>query len=211
MDPDLERAQQWWSTNSQDESLQLGNSEIRRVTAALDLPKCTREEASRLFYVATVEENHLHGRSIELVVAGSVYTAAYLNSIPQTPREVANEVGCNTNDVHKGHRLVVGQTYVTKFRPDAVDYLPRFAQALHAETGLDYQHTANLQSMAHHLIDKTFSQKPNTSARVLAASALYAASHVEEVSITQSDVATATDVDEATISRHYKTFLNRGS
>lgn len=205
---DLVRTQPWWENNHQ--SLQIGNNQIKRMTADLNLPNRVSEEASRLFRAtARAEEKPLEGRSIELATTGSVYAAAYLHGVPRTHSEVADQTCCDDDDVRKGHKLVLGRTTVTQFLPNAVDYLPRFARALHDTTGLNRQQTNDLRSTAHHLISHTENQ--NVGARVLAASALYAAAQARNISITQSDVTEVTGVNEATISRRYEALLNTAS
>jgi transcription initiation factor TFIIB len=177
-------------------------TELRRVSAQLNLPQIISEEAARIYRIAA-ENGLVRGRSMESVVAGSSYIACKKYKIPRTLREIADVFPLDVKEVGKTYRFICRQLGIKILPPDPLDYVYRFANELELP--------AKVQTRAIKIIEGA-QAKEITSGKGptgIAAAALYIASLIEDEKRTQREVADIAGVTEVTIRNRYKELLKK--
>ncbi|MDR2544113.1 MAG: transcription initiation factor IIB [Methanobrevibacter sp.] len=184
-------------SSSTERNLAFALSELDRVSSRLSLPRSVRESASVLYRNA-LERKLIRGRSIEGVVAASLYIACRRSSVPRTLDEISEVSRVTKKEVGRTYRFLSRELSIKLMPTSPIDYVPRFA----SELGL----SSEAQSRAIEIIEKAMA-KGLTSGRGpngVAAAALYVASVLLTERKTQRDVAEIAGVTEVTIRNRYK-------
>ena len=172
-------------------------SELDRDSSRLGLPRSVREAAS-VVYRNAVENKLIRGRSIEGVVAASLYAACRKCKVPRTLDEIAEVSRVGKKEVGRTYRFLTRELNIKLPPTSPVDYVPRFASELNL--------SGEVQSKAIDIIGKAM-DKGLTSGKGptgVAAAALYIASVLLGERKTQRDVAEVAGVTEVTIRNRYK-------
>ncbi|WP_407393164.1 transcription initiation factor IIB [Methanobrevibacter sp.] len=173
-------------------------SEIDRVSSKLDLPRSpVREDASVIYRQAT-KKQLIRGRSIESMVAASIYTACRRCDIPRTLEEISEMSQVPKKQIGKNYRFLARELNI-KLKPTSpVDYIPRFATRL----GLSNK----VQIKAIDIINISMKNGFNSGKGPtgVAAAALYIASMLLGERKSQKVVAGVAGVTEVTIRNRYK-------
>ena len=181
-------------------NLKLALAELKRVSSYLKLPKSVEEEAARIYTLA-VQRGLVRGRSMESVVAGSLYASCRRHDVPRTLDELSEASGIEKKEVGRTYRFVTRELGITILPSNPADYIARFATSLKL--------TAETQSKAIELLERA--QKAElTSGRGptgIAAAALYVATLLHGEKRTQREVADVAGVTEVTIRNRYKELL----
>jgi transcription initiation factor TFIIB len=172
-------------------------SELERQSSTLGIPRSVREDAA-FIYRKAARRNLIRGRSIEGVVATSLYTACRRGNIPRTLDEISGVSKVSKKQIGKTYRFLSRELKIKLHPTSPSDYIPRFASKL----GL----SGKVQSKAIEIIRKAkdcglSSGKGPTG---LAAAAIYIASVLLSERKTQRDVADVAGVTEVTIRNRYK-------
>ncbi len=182
-------------------NLKLALAELKRVSSFLKLPKSVDEEAARIYTMA-VQRGLVRGRSMESVVAGSLYASCRRNEVPRTLDELSEASGIEKKEVGRTYRFITRELGIRILPSDPVDYLPRFVSSLKLN--------ADTQSKAVEILQKA-TKAELTSGRGptgIAAAALYVAALLNNEKRTQREVADVAGVTEVTIRNRYKELLN---
>lgn len=183
-------------------NLKLALAELKRVGSYLKLPKSVEEEAARIYTLA-VQRGLVRGRSMESVVAGSLYAACRRHEVPRTLDELSEASGIEKKEVGRTYRFVTRELGISILPSNPVDYIARFASSLKL--------SAETQSRAIEILDQA--QKAElTSGRGptgIAAAALYVSALIHGEKRTQREVADIAGVTEVTIRNRYKELLER--
>ncbi len=183
-------------------NLKLALAELKRVSSYLKLPKSVEEEAARIYTLA-VQRGLVRGRSMESVVAGSLYAACRRHDVPRTLDELSEASGIEKKEVGRTYRFVTRELGITILPSNPADYIARFASSLKL--------SAETQSRAIEILEKA--QKSElTSGRGptgIAAAALYVSALIHGEKRTQREVADVAGVTEVTIRNRYKELLDR--
>ena len=172
-------------------------SELDRGSSKLGIPRTIREDAA-LIYRRAAKKNIVRGRSIEGMVAASIYTACRIWNVPRTLDEISEISSITKKRIGSYYRLLAKELNI-KLRPTSpADYVPRFATKL----GLSGQ----AESKALAIIEKCREKGLITGREPtgVAAASLYVASLIIGEKRTQRDVAEISGVTEVTIRNRYK-------
>lgn len=178
-------------------NLALALSELDRLSSRLSIPRSVREDAA-VVYRKGAKNNLIRGRSIESMVAASLYTACRRCNIPCTLDEISEASNISKKQIGKNYRFLSRELDI-KLKPTSpTDYIPRFASKLDL--------SGEVQSKAIDIIRKSnenglITGKGPTG---IAAAALYIASILLGERKTQKDVAEIAGVTEVTIRNRYK-------
>lgn len=178
-------------------NLALALTELERFSSNLGIPRSVREDAA-VIYRKAAKNNLIRGRSIEGVVATSIYIACRRCDLPRTLDEIAEASGVSKKLIAKNHRFLSRELKI-KLKPTSpIDYIPRFASKLEL--------SGKVQSKAIEIIS-TAKEKGLNSGKGptgIAAAALYIASVLLGERKTQKNIADVTGVTEVTIRNRYK-------
>ena len=172
-------------------------SEMDRDASKLNLPRSVREDAS-VIYRQAVKEKLIRGRSIEGVVAATLYAACRRCNIPRTLDEIAEVSRVTKKEVGRTYRFITRKLNIQLKPTSPVDYVPRFAS--------DLQLSGIVESRAIEIINLAI-KKGLTSGRSptgVAAAALYMSSFLLNERKTQKEIADVAGVTEVTIRNRYK-------
>ncbi len=172
-------------------------SELDRDSSRLGLPRSVRESAS-VVYRNAVENKLIRGRSIEGVVAASLYAACRRCKVQRTLDEIADVSRVSKKEVGRTYRFLTRELNIRLPPTSPIDYVPRFASELNL--------SGVVQSKAIEIINQAM-DNGLTSGRGptgVAAAALYIASVLLGERKTQRDVADIAGVTEVTIRNRYK-------
>lgn len=182
-------------------NLKLALAELKRISSYLKLPKSVEEEAARIYTLA-VQRGLVRGRSMESVVAGSLYAACRRHDVPRTLDELSEASSIEKKEIGRTYRFITRELNISILPSNPADYIARFASSLRL--------SAESQSKAIEVLEAA--QKAElTSGRGptgIAAAALYVSALIHGEKRTQREVADVAGVTEVTIRNRYKELLN---
>jgi transcription initiation factor TFIIB len=193
------RLQQWQRRVSTaiERNLRMALTEIKRISSNLNLPDSVEEEASRIYTLA-VQKGLVRGRSMEQVVAGTMYITCKRNDSPRTLEEISEVTGLEKKEVAKNSRFVARQLNIKVLPVSPVTYIARFASELKISPAT--------QTKAVKLIERA--QKvgltSGKSPKGVAAASIYVSSLLNAERKTQSKISEISGVTEVTIRNRYK-------
>ena len=183
-------------------NLKLALAELKRVSSYLKLPKSVEEEAARI-YTQAFQRGLVRGRSMESVVAGSLYAACRRHDVPRTLDELSEASGIEKKEVGRTYRFITRELGINIMPSNPADYIARFASSLKL--------SAESQSRAIEILESA-QRSELTSGRGptgIAAAALYVSALIHGEKRTQREVADVAGVTEVTIRNRYKELLDR--
>lgn len=172
-------------------------SELDRDSSRLNIPRSVREDAA-LIYRSAAKNKLIRGRSIEVVVASSLYASCRRCNIPRTLDEIAEASNVPKKQIGKTYRFLSKKLNL-KLKPTSPkDYISRFASHL--------QLSGEVQAKAIDIIDRSIKAGLNSGRGPtgVAAASLYIASVLLGERKTQKQVAEVAGVTEVTIRNRYK-------
>jgi len=199
--PQLKRMQKWDRRSKfrrgTERNLATALTEIRRMSASLDVPRSVQEVAGR-YYRSAAEKNLIRGRSIDSVAAASLYAALRTSGVPRSLEEIAEVSKVDRREIGRVYKVVAHELGLTLAPVTPQSYIPRFASrlTLHPET-----EALALAFVKQAVLAEVVSGKDPKS---VAAAALYIACILRGEPRTQRDVSEATGVTEVTIRNRYK-------
>jgi transcription initiation factor TFIIB len=171
--------------------------EIERLSATLNIPEKTRETALAIYREAW-ENDLIHGRSIEKILAASLYMACRKDNVPRTLDELENATKVGRKDIIKTSKLLAARLDMRLVPASPRDYVKRFCAKLNLARVVEERALAIINEAV---------EKHITSGRGptgIAASAIYIAAILCGDRKTQKDVSEATGVTEVTLRVRYK-------
>ena len=184
-------------SNATERNLAFALTELDRMASALGLPRNVRETAA-VIYRKAVEKNLIRGRSIQGVVAASLYGACRQVGVPRTLDEIAAVANVGRKEIGRTYRFMTRELKLKLMPTKPEDYIARFCSELELPGEVQAKALEILQEAA---------EKELTSGRGptgVAAAAIYIASILTNNRRTQREVAEVAGVTEVTIRNRYK-------
>jgi transcription initiation factor TFIIB len=183
--------------NSTERNLVTALSELNRLASVMNLPQPIREEAA-FIYRRAVEAKLVRGRSIEGVVAASLYAACRMRGNPRTLDEVGAASRTGRKEIGRTFRAIKMELQMQVAPASPEGYIPRFCA--------DLQLPANVQGHATMILGRIdhSSMMAGRGPTGIAAAAVYLASRMSESKRTQREVSQAAGVTEVTIRNRYR-------
>lgn len=188
------------TTDANDRNLKHALGELERMGSALGVPESALKTAS-VIYRRALEEKLLPGRSIEGMATAALYAAIRQAGIPRSIEELATVSRIDYLEATRSYRYLVTELELPMAPPDPLEYLPRYASTLDVST--------DTERRAHDLLETGIEAGVHSGKHPvgLAAAAIYAASRLTNETLTQDEVAAATDVSNVTIRNRYQELL----
>tara|TARA_R110002020_G_scaffold157312_3_gene340002 strand:+ start:455 stop:1390 length:936 start_codon:yes stop_codon:yes gene_type:complete len=184
-------------SSSTERNLAVALGELQRLASRMALPQNVREEAA-FIYRKAVEKKLVRGRSIEGVVAASLYAACRIQGIPRTLDEVGQFSRTGRKEIGRTFRAVSKDLMLRVPPASPENYVPRFCSILGLPTTVECK-ALTILSQAQS-IDLTAGRGPTG----IAAASVYLASMLQGHQRTQREVSDAAGVTEVTIRNRYK-------
>ena len=184
-------------SNATERNLAFALGELDRMASSMGLPRNVRETAA-MIYRKAVTNNLIRGRSIEGVVAASLYAACRQCNVPRTLDEVAGSSRVGRKEIGRTYRFMTRELKLKLMPTKPQDYVSRFCSELKL--------SGDVQSKATEIL-KEAGKRELTSGRGptgVAAAAIYVSSIIANERRTQREVANVAGVTEVTIRNRYK-------
>ena len=189
-------------SNATERNLSAALGELDRLCSALSLPRNVRE-TSALIYRKAVNKNMIRGRSIEDVVAASVYAACRQCNIPRTLDEIAVASKSGRKGIGRTYRYLSRELKLGMKPTKPQDYVQRFCSGLNLS--IDVQNKAMEILKDAEEMELTSGRGPTG----VAAGSIYISSILVNERRTQKEVADVSGVTEVTIRNRYKELVER--
>jgi transcription initiation factor TFIIB len=189
-------------SNATERNLSLALGAMDHLSGAMELPKSVRDTAAML-YRRAVNRNLVRGRSIEGVVAASIYSACRQCNIPRTLDEISEKSGVGRKDIGRIYRFISRELSVRLLPAHPQDYIQRFATELKLKSTTLARANEILKEAVK--LELTSGRGPTG----VAAAAIYVASLMTGEKRTQREVAEVAGVTEVTIRNRYKEFTKK--
>jgi len=197
-DPDLKRAVKWNTRITWEKrNLLIATTELKRICSNLNLPKHIRFEAIKL-YKEAFKKKLLRGRSINSMIAASIYLAIRLKKIPRTLQEILDESSENEKDIRRCYRVLIRELNIKSPNTNPSALIPTHIATLNLGSDIEINSTK---------IVNAYSERFSTSGKDpkgIVAGAIYLACRMKELELTQKDIAEVVGVTEVTLRSRYK-------
>src|SRR5207237_10769504 len=120
-------------------SLGEGLTEINTMASKMGLPRHGRESAAVLYRRASTK-NLVRGRSIDEVVAATLYASCRQSGVPRTLDEIASKSSVDRKSIGRTYRNLVRELGLRLLPQSPRDYIARFCNRL--ELDMDLQRKA---------------------------------------------------------------------
>ncbi|GAB4319521.1 MAG: transcription initiation factor IIB [Promethearchaeota archaeon] len=184
-------------TTSYERNLWIALPNLQRLQEKLGLPEAVVEDALRI-YTRSVKKKLTMGRSIDTLLAASIFVSLRIHNIPRTIEEILEVVELPKKMVVKAYRLILLKILpelklkVTHF--GAVRYVDKFVE--------DLNFGMRVRNLAVRILKKAKENGLSVEGKDpkgLAAAAIYLAAHKLQVPATQGGVAKVARVTEVTL------------
>ena len=184
--------------SSAERNLSQALSELDRLASQLELSRSVKELAAMLYRKAIVKRL-IRSRSIEALVAASVYAACRLRRIPKSLKEIAQSSSMDWKKIGRHYRLLTRKLGLKMPIPSPKTYVPKLIAQLELP-GVMQEKVLEILDRAKAHGGLVIGRDP----RGLAAGAIYIASIITDNRVTQREIARASGVTEVTVRNRYK-------
>lgn len=200
----LHRMRKWQRrarvSNSRERNLAVALAELARLGSQMSLPQSMVEAGADIYRMAN-ERRLCRGRSIDAVVASSIYIACRLENMPRTLDEVAKQSRTGRKEIGRTARMMQRELKLRVKVSNPIDYNARFCSMLQLPPDVE----SKSQEMLEELIEN---EHTNGRGPVgLCAAAIYIASKLMGYSRTQREVSETAGITEVTVRHRYKEML----
>ena len=188
--------------SSMDRNLAQAMSELERLSSQLGIPGPTRELAALLYRKAIIRKL-VRGRSIEAMVAATLYAACRIRQKPRPLDEVADSSRVDRKKLGQCYRLLLRSLAIKIPLSSPIDYISRFASELTLSSPVQLRTVEILRQ------SKTMGLTIGRDPLGLAAAAIYIASIMLDERRTQREIAEVARVTEVTVRNRYKEIVKK--
>ena len=189
-------------SQSQTRNLSIALSDMDRLASQLGIFRDIKETASKI-YRRALARKLVRGRSIESMVAASLYISCRLHQVPRRLDEVCKEANIERSKLGQAVRHIIRYTDLKLPIPSATNLLPRISSDA-GISGKTVQEAAGIINKAKE-IGLTAGKDPGG----IAAAALYIAGILSDDRHTQREIAVAARVTEVTVRNRYKEMVKK--
>ncbi len=183
--------------SSLDRNLVQAMAELERLSSQLGIPSAIKELAA-ILYRKSIVNKLVRGRSIEAMVAATLYAACRIRQKPRSLDEIAETSRVDKKKLGQCYRLLLRSLAIKIPLSNPVDYISRFATELSLSATVQ-RRTVEILNLSR---DRglTIGRDPLG----LAAAAIYVASIMLDERRTQRQIAEVARVTEVTVRNRYK-------
>jgi transcription initiation factor TFIIB len=178
-------------------------SEMDRLTSQLGLSRSIKELAAML-YRKLIIKRLVRSRSIDAMVAASIYAACRLRKTPRSLREIARYSRVSKKKIGQHYRLIIRKLKLRMPIADPVNYVPRMITEL-GLSGEVQQKVIKILKQAKKKNRLVMGRDP----RGIAAAAIYVASILANSPVTQREIAAVAGITEVTVRNRYKEIVRK--
>ena len=197
-DPDLKRAVKWNTRITWEKrNILIATTELKRICSNLNLPNHIRFEAIKL-YKDAFKKKLLRGRSINSMIAASIYLAIRLKRIPRTLQEILDESSESEKDIRRCYRVLIREFNIKSPNTNPSDLIPTYIATLKLDPKIEINSTK---------IVNAYSERFSTSGKDpkgIVAGAIYLACRLKGLELTQKNIAEVVGVTEVTLRSRFK-------
>ena len=201
--PDLKRATKWdtripWSKRN----LLIATTELKRISGNLKLPQHVKSEAMRVYREA-FKNKLLRGRSINSMIAASIYYACRTKRIPITLQEILSQSNGTDKDMRRAYRALIKELKLKAPNTNPRALVPKFIADLNLDT--------EIERIVGKIIETFTSNFPisGKDPKGICAGAIYIATKLKKLDITQKEISEKVGVTEITLRSRYKEIRNK--
>lgn len=184
-------------TSSYERNLWIALPNFQRLQEKLGLPGPVVKDAVRI-YKNAVKERLTMGRSIEILMAASIFVSLKIHEIPRVVEEIVKVMDVNKKNVVKCYRLllmrILPQMGIKVGHLGPLRYIEKFGEDLNLPMPVR-QNAVRLMKKAKHNGLLIEGKDP----KGIAAAAIYISSHLHKLPRTQSEIAKLSHVTEVTL------------
>ena len=196
--PDLKRAVKWNTRITWEKrNILIATTELKRICSNLNLPNHIKLEAIKL-YKDAFKKKLLRGRSINSMIAASIYLAIRLKRIPRTLQEILDESSESEKDIRRCYRVLIREFNIKSPNTNPSDLIPTYIATLKLDPKIEINSTK---------IVNAYSERFSTSGKDpkgIVAGAIYLACRMKGLELTQKDISEVVGVTEVTLRSRYK-------
>ena len=188
--------------SSMDRNLAFAMSEMDRLASQLGIPRNVKETAA-IIYRKAIEKRLVRGRSIEAMVAATIYASARVRRVPRTLDEIAKESRITKKELGRCYRLLLRELYLNIPLASPIDYQVRFGTELRL-SGVCQRKAASILKRA-----KAAGLTAGKDPTGLAAAAIYISGIINGERRTQREISEVAHVTEVTVRNRYKELVRK--
>lgn len=185
-----------------DRNMEKALMEITRLAGVLGLGKAVKEETA-VIYRKALELNMVKGRSIDTMVAASMYLANQKLKTARSLDDFEKHTRVQRKAITRAHKVIKARLKVRVSVPEPEEYVSRYCSLL--DLGPDTVSLTNEILCNARKKDLTHGKSPTG----VAAAAVYVASRMAGTARTQREVADISGVTEVTIRNRYKEIVGQ--
>jgi transcription initiation factor TFIIB len=183
--------------SSLDRNLAYAMNELDRLSSQLGIQRMIKESAA-IIYRRSIDKKLIRGRSIEAMIAASIYTACRIASMPRTLDEFALNTRIEKRDLGRCFRLILRELQLHIPTPRPINFISRFGNDLHISNATQQSAIIILERA------KKFGLIAGKDPTGLAAASIYIAALSNGERKTQREIAKVANITEVTVRNRYK-------
>ncbi len=184
-------------SNAAERNLSVALQELNNIAGKMGLPRDVKETAA-IIYRKAVDKNLIRGRSIESIVAASIYAACRRAGMPRTLAEVSKASDVSKKKIGRAYRHITKALKLNLNPTTPSSYIHQFCRKL----DLDRRVALKAEEIVEKAMEMRITSGKGPTG--VAAAAIYIAATMMNQPRTQKEIAEVAGVTEVTIRNRYK-------